>query len=1176
MLAILLWLLTAAMVNAQVDTGTILGSVKDSTGAIIPGAKVTLTNQDNGSTLTSQTRPDGTYLFTPLKIGIYQVVVEHEGFKTARNSGLELSIQQQAVINFTLEPGQVSETVEVTTQVPLLQAESGSVGQVVSAKQIEGIPLNGRDWTQLATLIPGVTQSQPGARADNQFAANGTRPAQNDYLLDGIDNNSNNVDFLSGKADVVKPPVDAIQEFKIQTNNFSSEFGRAGGAIVNATLKSGTNDLHGSLWEFLRNDKFDAYNYFSDAKTQKKQELRQNQFGAAVGGRIFKNKTFWFGDYEGTQIRNGVFWNGIYVPTALEKSSGYTDFSDLINSTGTFNRTDLLGRSFANGQVFDPATTRLVTAGQADPVTGKTATSTGYVREAFVNNQIPANRLNANGIKLLNLFPNANLSGVQNNFETTKVNSTSTNTFDIRIDQHFSDRDQVFGRYSWISSTRHRLPPFTGVADGGGYNEGTETLHVNGSALSYTHMFAPTLINEARFGLSREHTTRLPQGANVLGIPAQYGIQGVPQLPLNGGLPALNVGGLHQIGGNGWLPGDRYSDTTQITENLTKIYKSHVFKGGGEFQYLSFPWIAPPASKGYFSFGGGYTSIPTQGDWTTGRAQFLLSPGNATVPGGINNSGGADNVQASNYGKLNSDRNYWGAYFQDDWKATTRLTLNLGLRWEHFGLVGDTKGAQANFVPGIPGSTAQFIIPAGHRTNSALSASFVQALAADGIALNYTDKYGTGLGTSQKSNFAPRFGFAYSATPKLVARGGYGIFYGAFENRGGYPSLGYNYPFEYSLSFSDSSNGGIGSVSPIIFPNGSTGTIENGLLGVPLDPTVVQGNGLVLRGVQLHYQTPYTQGFNLIVQYQLTSNDSFDVGYVGSLARHLEAFVGANNTNKLLPPGTATTPYIAFPHFAQGASYDQTAGNSSYNSLQTKFVHRFNHGLDILAGYTFAKTISDAGDLLSGGGVSGYRAPGFVPIKNDRGLASFNIKNSFVASGSYAVPIGAGKFLLSNLHGVGEAVLGGWSANGVMTFNSGPPQSIGCQIETGSGTGCFADVVHGSSPYRHGVNGYYNPAAFKDPPLVTTIGQSDLSPLGGPNTQVSGPGYQDFDFSIFKQFRIKETSYFQFRAEAFNLTNTASFNLPSNTNYKDTAYFGQITSTRSAPRQLQFALKYAW
>ncbi len=1163
---------------AQVDTGTILGTVKDQTGAVIPDARVTITNQGTSEQITTTTRSDGTYIVTPLKIGTYRISVEHAGFSKAENAAFDLNIQQQAVVNFELRAGSTSQTVEVTSQAPLLQTQSAVVGQVIGEATVVNMPLNGRDWTMLAMLTPGVTQPQQGARAGNQFAANGTRPAQNDYLLDGIDNNSNDVDFLSGEADVVKPPVDAIQEFNIQTNNFSAEFGRAGGAIVNATIKSGTNGFHGTAWEFFRNDALDANAYFSDPATQRKPELRQNQFGAAAGGRIIKDRTFWFADYEGTQIHQGVLQSGIWVPTTPEVSSGFTNFADLYNASGNFQRTDALGRSFNNGQIFDPATTRAVTAGQVDPVTGLAATTTGYVREAFPNNQLPAGRLDANAIKLLQLFPAQNLTGVENNYQTTTVNTTGQTTFDIRIDQHFNDKNQMFGRYSYINNTQHVPPPFSGVADGGSYGDGTQKWDVYGVAVSYTHLFSPTLINEVRFGYGQEHTTRTPTTSDTLGIPAQFGIGGIPQFAGNGGLPYLSLGDVHNLGGSEWLPGDRYSDTTQLTENLTKVYKSHSFKGGVEFQYLYFPWLAPPESKGAFDFNGRYTSIPNQTDGLTGTAQLLLSPMPATVPNGVNYSGGSDQVQASNYGYLHSNRNYYGVYFQDDWKATPHLTLNLGLRWEYFGQVGDSDGAQANFVPGIPGSTAQFIMTSANKTKTPLSTSFVQDLAKDGIQLVYTNQYGTGLGISQKLNFGPRIGVSYEVTPKLVARVGFGIFYGAFENRGGDPSLGYNYPFEYVLQFQDSSNGGVGNVSPTIFPNGTYGTLENGLQGISLTPANVSGNGLQFRGVQLHYQTPYTEGFNLMLQYSLTVQDSIQAGYVGSVGRHFEAFSGTNNPSEILPPGTPITPYLAFPDFANGASYDETAGSSNYNSLQTKYEHRFSHGLSLLAGFTWARTLTDAGDLLSNGGVGGYRAPQITGISYDSGLASFNINRSYLTSGTYQLPIGAGKAFLGNLHGPAQMLLGGWITNGILTLNSGPPQYIPCQITTTATTGtCYANVVSGVSKYRSGGPAhYYNPTAFTDPPVATTIGNSNLAPLGGSNTQVNGPGFRDFDFSIFKEFPVTETTRLQFRAESFNLTNTPSFNLPSNQNYQDTLNFGESTTTRSNPREIQFALKYYW
>lgn len=1178
---VLLALIASAVVAiAQVDTGTILGTVSDSSGAVVAGAEVTVVNAQTAAKLVAKTGSDGRFVFTPLPIGAFSVVVEAGGFKKATVENVHVNIQQQALVNISVHPGAVTENVEVTEAPELMQTQNGSIGQVIEDKTIEALPLNGRDYTMLVLLTPGVTIPQQGARASNQFVANGARVAQNDYLLDGIDNNSNSVDYLDGKADVIKPPVDAIGEFKVMTSDFPAEFGRAGGAIVNATLKSGSNQFHGSVWEFFRNDALDAYNdYFvPNATKSPKPELRQNQFGGTAGGRIWRDKTFWFADYEGTRILNGAAAAGMTVPTAAESSSGFTNFQDLLGAAGTYARTDLLGRTYEEGQIFDPATTRSVTAGQVDPVTGLAATGTGYVRDPFPNNQIPAGRLDANAIKLLQLYPAPTTSDVLYNFSTVKVDSSNTGTADLRIDQQFRDQDRLFFHYDYISSVRVVPPPFQGVADGGGYGAGTEIYNVRGFALGYTHMFSPTLINEARLGYTRGHDTRNPAGDSTMGIPAQFGITGVPQLPLNGGLPYLGIGGLNNLGGSGWLPGNRFSDTEQMTENLTKVYGKHTLKAGAEFQYVYFPWLAPPASKGNFYWDGNYTSIPLQPDSYTGQAQLLISPEKATVPNGVDYSGGMDQIYASNFGTVHANRNYFGAYFQDDWAITPKLTLNLGLRWEHFGLTGEAGGAQANFVqPSLTSNVgAEFIMTAGHQKSPALSTSFTDALQRDGIALVYTNKYGTGMGTIQKLNFAPRFGFAYSLTPKWVVRGGYGIFYGAFENRGGYPSLGYNYPFQYEVGLQDYANGGIYTVSPILYTNGTTGTLENGMSGIPLDPSEVSYSGLTFRGIQLHYQTPYSEGFNLTGQYQITLHDSVAAGYVGSRDRHLEASQGENNVTKLLPPGTPTAAYIPFPDFGAGSPYFSTAGNSAYNSLQTNWTHRSTRGLNLLVGYTLAQVRSDAGDSLSNAGAGWYRAPGIVPLKFDTGLASFNIKHQFVGSGTYELPFGRGKQFLGNLNLVEEAVLGGWSMNSILTFDSGQPQTIGSQVTTGSGTSAYAVVVPGVKRYHGGIGSFYNPAAFKSPPAVQAIGQSDLSPLGGPGTQVNGPGYKDFDFSLFKAFQITERSHAEFRAEAFNLTNTPSFSLPSNTNYLDTANFGKITSTRSNARELQFAFKYYW
>src|SRR5712691_8872174 len=378
LLALILTAALSAPARAQVDTGTISGTVKDASGGVLPGASVTITHEGQAYTLTTVTRGDGTYIFTPIRTGAYSVDVEFPGFKKGVRRGITVGIQQQAVVDFTLQAGGVSEEVLVTADSPLLQTTSGSVGETLKAEMIENLPINGRDYTILARLTAGVVPPQPGARAALMFSANGVRPAQNNYLLDGIDNNNSNVDFLSGVAYVVKPPVDAVDEIKILTSSFSAEYGRAGGAVLNTTLKSGSNKLRGTVWEFNRNSALYANDFFAQRAGVGKAKYKSNQYGITAGGPAIGSKTFWFGDYEGSLIKQARTWVQS-VPTAAERSSGFLNFSDLISLQSGTVGADVLGRSFPRGTVFDPATTRSLTAGQLDPVTGIVAARTGFV-----------------------------------------------------------------------------------------------------------------------------------------------------------------------------------------------------------------------------------------------------------------------------------------------------------------------------------------------------------------------------------------------------------------------------------------------------------------------------------------------------------------------------------------------------------------------------------------------------------------------------------------------------------------------------------------------------------------------------------------------------------------------------------------------------------------------------
>ncbi len=1197
---------------AQVDTGSILGTVADPSGAVIGGATVTLTNEGTSATLSTNVESDGSYKFTPVRIGSYKVTASSQGFQTTEQKKIVVNVGSSVVVNFVLRPGAVTETVEVTTSTPVLETQDASVGQVVNSRNVNNLPLNGRNFTFLAQLAAGVNSPNSDTRgnaASGAFAANGSRPAQNNYLLDGIDNNSDTVDFLNGTNFVVLPPVDAIQEFKVQTTDFSAEYGRSGAAVLNATIKSGTNSFHGAGWEFFRNDKLDAADYFERVgDTTKKGELRLNQFGVAIGGPVIKNKVFFFGDYEGLRRRQGSPHTGS-VPTALERSSGYTDFTELITGqTGT--QTDLLGRTMPTGTILDPATTRAVAGGFVrDPFGTCPATTTTYTLAACNLNILPAMRLDANAIKLLNLYPAPINGALASNYTASPAISENRNAFDTRLDLNLSDKNQIFYRFSYVDDPQFIPGIFGGVADGGGFQEGPQTALAQQSALAWTHVFSPTMVNVARAGLNYLHTTRVSPSANDLsGLPAQFGIDGIPQDHENGGLPAFGIQGLQTLGSNAFLPSDEVSSTFQVTDDFTKIYGKHTFKMGFEWQHVKFSTLQPPWSRGQFNFDGVYTNIPGAGPSAenTGIAQFLLTPTASTVGGpdyvgGPGVQGGGNAVFVSNISLTDNGKNYYGSYVQDDWKVTPKLTINLGLRWDFFGLVFEHHGAQANFVPsGPPTGSPLYLLPEGtdpSQFSSGCPTCFTDLLAKDGIGIVIGNKYGKGLGRSQKDNFAPRFGFAYQVTPKLVARGGFGLFYNGFENRGFSPNLGENYPFQFNFQFAAANDSTPitypGCTSPSATPIGSA-TLETGFSCTPLSPTLVNAKGLALRGINFDYTTPYSMGGNLTLQYQLTPSMSLQAGYVTSLGRHLEVFPNSNNVTAILPAGAPQV--IPFPDFGQGSSYAITEGASHYHSLQVKLEKHFAAGLNFLGTYTWSQVRSDAIDLLNNNrNGQGYRAPD-VPgfgINGDYGLADFDIRNVIHFSGGYELPFGKGKRFMSD-GGLANAVAGGWSINWAATLQGGQPFSIPCPTSTTAGTTCRAIVT--GDPYAgpHNVTQFLNPGAFNQPcvlgaPTVTPTGcipLSGLGALGGDPTQVAGPGFHRLDFSLFKDFQLSERFKLQFRSEFFNILNHPNFNAPGfggngvvaiggAVNYTS-SNFGKIGSTRDAPydpRQIQFALK---
>ena len=1182
-----LLLATASAMHAQVDTGSLAGTVTDATGAAVPDADLLLQEEATGVTTRLQAGKDGSFNFSPLKLGIYTLTITHEGFKKSVTDHLQVTIQSRLEVKPHLEIGTASEVVQVSSESPLLETRSSSVQQLVDERTIQALPLNGRNATFLAQLSSGVTFAQNDSRnlqASGSFTANGARRTQNDYLLDGMDDNAAIADLVNQGQYVVMPPPDALREFTVQTSTYSAEFGHSAGAVLNVSTKSGDNKLHGNIWEYLRNDALDAKDRFV-LPTQRKPSFRQNQFGGTIGGPIVipklydgRNRTFFFADYQGTRVAQGKTYTST-VPTLAERNSGYTNLQDLVAlQSGTL--TDGLGRVFPVGTVFDPSTTRTLPTGGVDPVTGLHGTAGAYVRDPFYSgalggvtnfnttanrallNQIPATRLAANAIQLLNLYPTPTGTTLQNNYVSSPVNRTTTDSFDVRFDETLSQRDSAFVRYSFVNTTQAVPSPFPGVADGSASRPGNGRTQSQNIAFSETHVITPRLVNEARIGYSKVRDTRLQLNANTLGIPAQYGISGIPQIIGNGGLPQFNFGQLSSLGTPGTLPSDKSSKVIQFTENLTIDRDRHQIRTGVEYQHIAFPTLTPSTSRGSFTNSGLYTSIVASTDASTDRAQFLLAP--LPVSGAsLQSLGGSNAVSASSYSPIfNLVRQYVGAYAQDSWKASGNLTLNYGVRWEFLGIPAESGGRFANFVPAQTGdtkdNTSRFYIPQSQVSN--VPAAFQALLAQDGIA--FTPMADNVLGYAQKSNFAPRVGFSYQAKPKLVIRGGYGLFYQGYENHGLSISPWVNYPFQITTSYTAGS-----SIAPVTADN-SVGPISNGLANVPLTAANASLGSISLFGEPRNPKTTYSQAFNLQVQYEVAPNTLAFIGYVGSNGKHIMSSIGSNAINSILAPTANTKTNSFFKDFAVGGNYVSRGASINYNSLQAGVEHRFSHGFSLIANFTYSKCLGTARDLLDNG-IGGYRAPYVAGygIGADYAPCDIDVRRIFHTSGSYELPFGKGHRYASS--GIASALAGGWQVNWIFTAQDGQPFSVACTTTTAAGLGCFALKVPGQPLYGQGnrVSNFLNPAAFANPATGS---------LGGAPGQVSGPPFRRLDFSLFRRFNLGESRYFEFRAESFNLTNTPNLAQPGSLNFTSPNSFSSISATRdnpNDPRELQASLK---
>jgi hypothetical protein len=1147
--------------KAQVDQGAITGIVQDGTGAIVAGAKVTVKNIDTGLSFEGASNGSGVYVFSPLKIGNYTVSATARGFQTTLQENIHLDAQQRLNLVISLKPGAVSETVTVTDAPPLLETQTSGVAQVISSETINNTPLNGRNFVYIAQLTAGVAPPFGDTRGSGtgDFVANGQRTTQNNFILDGVDNNTNLVDFLNGSSYIVRPPPDALSEFSLQTSNFSAEFGHSAGAVLSASIKSGTNQIHGSVWEYIRNTSLDAKNW--NALTIP--PYHENQFGATLGFPIWKNKLFYFGDTEANRI---AYSNpGTYtVPTALMRQG---NFSELLNS-GLNGQSVQLYQPNSGGGIAN----KLSCNGQ--------------------NNVFCAGQIDAVAQHLLNLYPSPNANGGKtfNNYIVNTPTHNDTYQWDQRLDWNISARDQAYARYSYVHQiTVNGLPlgdPLDGSPYGGEYDVNLAQNFVG----SETHIFSPSLTNEFRFSFNAGKFSFLQPNANVDLAPT-LGLGGIPFTPNEGGLPLIqiynngvsNSNGLSNAGSQG--TSNETQNVYQILDNVSKTLGNHSLKVGVSFQAIRFFYRYAPSNLGNYYFTGLYTSDPASSATTgSGIADFLADQMNT---GAISS---APNVNDAQW--------YDSVYFQDDWKLNPKLTLNLGVRYDYYEPFKENSGSQENFIPGSLGiatGTGTVIFPKKIQNTVALGSVYPGILAKDGIGIQYVDN--ERLTSAQLTNFAPRVGVAYQMDPLTVVRAGYGIFYGGLESNGG-TNIGDNFPFRGQININPKSCSlGDCPSNGITLESGLAAYLGNGILNAVNTPG--------FHAVDREIKTPYTMNYNLSFQRQMTPNLAATISYVGNSSRHLGTYVDPNAVRALYPAGTSTQQLQPFPDLG-GIGTIHYGGVSTYNSLQAKAEKRASHGLSFLATYTWAHAMDDTG---SAGGLStgiGDRQRALIPIIDELTNSVYDVRNRFTLNGNYLLPFGRGRAYLN--HSVwADEVVGGWSSSLTWVAQSGTPFTVYANNTGAAGATDTrrANVVRspfapGGSPdssntaltaadcpteVRNRTN-WYNPCAFANPlpgNLITTP-VTDVATaiqyLGGKSNQIYGPGYYGVNMSLFKNFATWREQYLQFRADGFNVLNHPTLANPSTNT--DSANAGNITGPKTFQnntpdaRFFQLSLKYVF
>lgn len=1126
--------LLALVAFAQRDLGTITGTVTDSTGAVVPGAIVTITNTQTGEVATLLTTATGDFTRPALLPGTYTVTAEARGFRRASREKVEVTAGGRVGVPFIMEVGQMSDSVAVTAQAPLVQDESVQLGAQLDKDAVADLPLGGqRTFTYLARLSPGVVPGESNRDgATGGFSANGVRDmGENNFLLNGVDNNVNVIDFLNGASYVIGPPPEAIGEMTVMTSGQNAEYGRAAGGVVNVNLKTGTNQLHGGLWEVLQNGDLNANSWINNSAGQARPVFRQNQFGAAAGGPIIKNRFFVFGDYQGTRIAyvNSSGFGTIPTPAEIQGN-----FSGLLGNTIASTPSG----SIAQYQIFDPTTTQTVN-GQ-------------LVRSPFPGNIIPLSRVGPIQSKILGLLPAPNqpVNGFpQNDYYYVSPGSNQIDSGDLRSDFKLSEKDSFYGSLSWNDNTKSSVPILPlGLGDAfGGDSQVTTTRNAQ---LGYTRVWTPSIVSETRVAVTRLDTQIIGAG-QTQDDDKSYGIGGydpTPTLNLDGGLVGMSASRYAFLGASNWQPMNMHSNVQDYIQNLAISKGSHALKFGFEYRFIAYPFVQVPDPHGQMTFSQNATAFPSTANGSTGSVNTNTGDAMASYLLGV-----VDTGEISSVLEISSQKQTYSFYAQDDWKVTPKLTLNLGVRYELFSPTYERFGRQSNFIFNPAAPTLD--IPKGADQDTALPPNFATAFPNVTVSRGQVSKY---MVPWDKLDFGPRFGLAYKLASNTVLRVGFGIFYGGEENQGGNPNLGESAPFNETVELgrTDLNLNPIGLfASNPYFPSGFTGGLPSNVfsLAAPIS----------FKGIVLDWRNPLVSKWNVALQHQLPWGVALEVAYVGNDQIHQTSNPTANACANM---GTTNSNITCqslqpIPYIGEG-SVLVSNGWGNYNALTVKAEKRLSNGLEFISSYAWSHALTDVCPALSSCSVfnpNNYMA--------NYANAEWDYRQTFVTGFTYQLPVGKGRALGSTMSSALNQVIGGWGLNGILTLRGGSPLSLAYNGCEGVWNSCRPDLVAGQNPNAAPAGGrgpaqWFNTAAVTIPAPLTG---GDAGPF-----TIRGPGASTLDAALFKTFRFTERFNMEFRLEAFNAFNKVQFGNPD-MNLQDSS-FGRITSSSGA-RSAQLSLR---